>query len=77
MSTLIEQLPAEIARVEAKFGSDNPFVKQLKEQLRGMKENGNKSAKDVYRLQAVNFGQPSAPAKPKSEVEKLREKRLK
>jgi hypothetical protein len=57
-----------------KFGLDNPFVKQLKEQLRGMKENSNKSAKDVYRLQVADFSQPSARDK---EVKKLKEKRLK
>ena len=55
MSTLIEQLPERIARLEAKVGSDNPFVKQLKEQLRAMKETGDKTAQEVYFLQAVNF----------------------
>lgn len=55
MSTLIEQLPERIARLEAKVGSDNPFVKQLKEQLRAMKETGDKTAQEVYFLQTVNF----------------------
>ena len=55
MSTLIEQLPEQIAKLEASHGSDNPFVKQLKEQLRAMKETGDKTVEEVYFLQAVHF----------------------
>ena len=55
MSTLLEQLPERIARLESKVGSDSPFVKQLKEQLRAMKETGDKTADEVYFLQAGVF----------------------
>lgn len=55
MPTLIEQLPAEIARLEAKFGSDNPYVQQLKEQLRASIATQGKSTQDVYRMQAFTF----------------------
>lgn len=34
MSTLIEDLKEAITRLEAKHGSDNKFVKDLKDQLR-------------------------------------------
>lgn len=53
--SLIDRLPAEIARLEAKHGSDNKFVMDLKEQLRAMKANEGKTTQDVYRMQAVNF----------------------
>jgi hypothetical protein len=55
MPTLIEQLPAEIARLEAKFGSDNPFVMQLKEQLRASIATQGKSTAEVFRMQAFTF----------------------
>jgi sRNA-binding protein len=55
MATLIESLKAEIARMEAKHGSDDPFVKDLKEQLRASEETSGKTAHEVYRMQAFNF----------------------
>lgn len=61
MPTLIQQLPDDIKRLEAKYGSDNPFVKQLKEQLRAMKANGDKSTQDVFRMQAFNFSPVDLP----------------
>ena len=70
MSTLMQQLPEEIKRLEAKHGSDNPYVKQLKEQLRGMQQNGDKSTQDVFRMQAVQFDPPS------SETEELEQGKL-
>lgn len=55
MTTLIEELPGRIADLEAKFGSDNKFVKDLKEQLRASLETSGKSAQEVYQMQAVQF----------------------
>ena len=52
MDSLIERLPGRIAKLEALHGSDDPYVKDLKEQLRAMKENLGKSTQDVYLLQA-------------------------
>jgi hypothetical protein len=60
MATLLEQLPKDIARLEAKYGPDNPFVKQQKEQLLAMLENSGKSTEGVFRLQAFNFSPPPA-----------------
>ena len=57
MPSLIEEMPAEIARLEAKFGSDNQFVQDLKRQYEGMKANQGKTSQDVYRMAAVNFSQ--------------------
>ena len=48
MTTLAEELPKKIKRLEASHGSDNPFVRMLKEQLRASKETKGKSAKEVY-----------------------------
>ena len=55
MSTLVEELPKKIARLEAKFGSDNQFVKQLKQQLDGIQHNQGKTGEEVYRMQAVKL----------------------
>jgi|LakMenEpi03Aug12_release.lakeMendotaPanAssembly.Ray.scaffolds.fasta_scaffold2886668_2 hypothetical protein len=55
MASLIEQLPAEIARLETKFGSGNPYVQQLKEQLRASIATQGKSTQDVFRMQAFEF----------------------
>jgi hypothetical protein len=52
MSTLIERLKSEIERQETRLGSEHPFVKQLKEQLRASIANEGKSTQDVYRMQA-------------------------
>jgi len=60
MASLIEELPGKIARLEAKYGSDNPFVKDMKEQLRAMKETAGKSTQDVYLMQAVDFSPEKA-----------------
>ena len=63
MSTLIESLKAEIARLEAKHGSDDPFVKDLKEQLRASEETDGKTTEEVFKMQAVNFS-PALPDAP-------------
>ena len=55
MTTLIESLKAQITRLEAKHGSDNQFVKDLKEQLRASQETSGKTAQEVYQMQAVQF----------------------
>ena len=52
MSTLIEQLQHQIKRLEMKHGSEDQYVKQLKEQLRASIANEGKSTQDVYRMQA-------------------------
>ena len=61
MRSLIEELPAEIARLEAKHGSQDPFVQDLKEQLRAMKTHAGPAPLDTYRMQAVDFSTPAAP----------------
>lgn len=55
MSTLIENLRAEIVRLEAKHGSDNKFVKDLKEQLRASEATSGMTAQEVFRMQAFDF----------------------
>lgn len=50
MATLVEKLPEQIAQLESTHGSDNPFVKQLKEQLRAMKETSGRSTEDLFRM---------------------------
>ncbi len=62
MATLIEELPARIARLKSKHGSDDPFVKDWKVQLRAIKENVGKSTQDVYLAQTHNFSLPSKAA---------------
>jgi len=54
-SSLAQSLQVQIKRLEAKHGSDDPYVKRLKEQLRAIKETDGKTTQDVYRMQAVNF----------------------
>jgi len=63
MSTLVEDLKAEIVRLEAKHGSDNKFVKDLKEQLRASEATSGKTVQEVFRIQAVDFSSklPAAP----------------
>ena len=63
MSTLIEDLKEAITRLEAKHGSDNKFVKDLKEQLRASEATSGKTAQEVFRMQAVDFS-PKLPAAP-------------
>jgi hypothetical protein len=48
--------------LEAKFGPDNPYVKQLKEQLRASIATQGKSSYDVYLMQATKL--PQAPELP-------------
>lgn len=55
MPSLLQELPEKIKRLEAKHGPNNPFVQQLKEQLRAMQENGDQSTHDVFRMQAFEF----------------------
>ncbi len=50
--TLMQPLPELIARLEAKRGSESKFVKELKEQLRAIKETQGKSAQDLYPMLA-------------------------
>ena len=52
MATLIEKLPARIARLEAMRGWDSPFLQQLKEQLRAMKETSGRSTEELFRMSA-------------------------
>ena len=58
--------PEEIARLEAKHGSDNKFVKDLKEQLRASEATSGKTAQEVFRMQAFDFT-PKLPAVPTRE----------
>ena len=50
MSTLMEELPQEIKRLQSQYGSDNPFVTMLKEQLRALEETQGKSAQEIYQV---------------------------
>ena len=69
MATLIEELPKQIERLEAKFGPDNPYVKQLKEQLRASIATQGKSSQDVYLMQATKLPRaPELPATASSEA---------
>ena len=58
MSTLIEDLKRRIPKLEAEHGSDHPYVKDLKEQLRSSEANAGNTADQVYRMQAVQFSPP-------------------
>lgn len=69
MSTLIESLKRQIARMEAEHGSDSPSVKGLKEQLRASQEMSGKTAHKVYRMQAFDFS-PKAKPEPKPKARK-------
>lgn len=53
MASLLQKLPAAIARLEKSHGSQNPYVKQLKRQLQAMKETSGKSAFQVYSAGAI------------------------
>ena len=68
--TTLQRLERSIAREEAKRGSDSPFVKDLKEQLRAMKANSGKTSKEVYLMSAVDFSKPKSnlPDAPKREA---------
>ena len=55
MSTLLESLPKEIARLEAKYGSDSRSAKLLRQQLDAIQHNQGKTAEEVYRMQAVKL----------------------
>ena len=68
MSTLIEVLERQIARLEAKHGPSDPYVTDLKEQLRASKATQGKTAKEVYLMQAQPLNKPSTPTSP-SETE--------
>lgn len=67
MSTLIEQLKKDVAELELKHGSEHPFVKDLKEQLRASMENGDKSTQEVYRLQATSASPASETSYPEED----------
>lgn len=75
MATLIEELPGRIARLEATRSSDSPFVQQLKEQLRAMKETSGRSTEELFRMSSrPNFefkpDQNTSGAKPLGKVKK-------
>lgn len=72
MSTLIESLRAQIARLEPKHGSDNPFVKDLKEQLRASEANAGKSTEEVFRMQAVPVSEEDDPNLGKLRIAKFK-----
>ena len=59
MSTLIEELPAMIAALEAK-NPNSRFAKDLKEQLRASKATLGQTAQQVYRMQAAPFPKQNA-----------------
>lgn len=71
MATLIESLKRQIARLEAEHGSDNPFVKDLKEQLRASEATTDKTSHEVFRMQAVDFS-PHADEPPETEEDGIR-----
>lgn len=54
MTTQIDRLKTEIARLEPLHGSDDPFVKDMKEQLRACEANKGMTAFEVYQAQSVN-----------------------
>lgn len=67
MATLAQKLPLEIARLEQKFGPDNPFVQQLKQQLATIQKYGDSSTKEIWMTQAREFppaGDPTPPEDP-------------
>ena len=55
MTSLIESLKTEISRLEAEYGLDNPYVKDLRQPLRASEETSGKTAQEVYQMQAVQF----------------------
>lgn len=65
MATLIESLKAQIARLQARHGSDSPFVKDLKEQLRASEATSGMTTHEVFQMQAVDFSRklPAAPTR--------------
>lgn len=75
MSTLIESLKAEIARLEVKHGEEHPLVKDLKEQLRASEATSSKTVHEVYLMQAAEFGPPEA-EKPETEEDGIRAEAL-
>ena len=75
MTTLIESLKAQIARLEPKHGSDDPFVKDLKEQLRASEETLGKTAQEVYQMRAVQFA-PAATDATETELDGVRAEAL-
>lgn len=66
MSTLIEQLRKDVRELERKHGSGDPYVKDLKEQLRASEANAGKSTEEVYKMQATQF-KPTLPDEPTRE----------
>ncbi len=75
MTTLIESLKAQITRLEAKHGSEHPFVKDLKEQLRASEETSGKTAQEVYQMHAVQFA-PAATEAPETEQDGIKAEAL-
>ena len=71
MATLIEELPGQIARLEALHGPNDLFVRDLKEQLRASIATQGKSAQEVFRMQAVPLRESKTanPQNPMQEAE--------
>ncbi len=65
--TLIERLPARIARLQEKRGPNDPFVRDLKEQLRASRATQGRTAEQVFKLQATQLG--SAVARPTAQLQ--------
>lgn len=52
MKSLIEELPDKIQRLEKKYGSENPYVIMLKQQLTDI-QNQSESTHQVWKTHAV------------------------
>ena len=75
LTTLIESLKAQISRLEAKHGLDDPFVKDLKEQLHASEATSGKTTQEVYQAQAVQFAPVEADS-PETEQDGIRAEAL-
>jgi hypothetical protein len=53
MTTLAQELPREIKRLEKKFGSDNPFVNMLKRQLEDINSQKGEITEQTWQTQAL------------------------
>ena len=52
MKSLIEELPDKIQRLEKKYGSENPYVIMLKQQLKDL-HNQSESTHQVWQTHVV------------------------
>ena len=53
MTTLAQELPREIKRLEKNFGSDNPFVNMLKRQLEDINSQKGEITEQTWQTQAL------------------------